>query len=188
MIYSTVRRGRCLSSHCHLLEEGRNRKTNLLFHQSDVPKRPNMAPENVPGNLTDKFTLNPEFHQKEPQMERPVCENDRWKGGVKSATVWIWWRNRMFPGLVRLVSVMRLVSMVFHQTHLATRAEYLEWLRQSSGSAWGRSCCLQPDAQTFLYKNDTFKTIKTTFKLRSSAHESQCNRGQRSAKVPSARV
>lgn len=42
------------------------------------------------------------------------------------------------------------------------------------------------DAQTFLYKKDTFKTIKTTFKLRSD--QSRCHRGQRSAQVPSARV
>lgn len=69
-----------MSSHCHLLEEGRNRKTSLFFHRSDVPKRPNMAPENVPGNLTDKFNQNPEFHQ------RRTPKNPKWNGRSEKTT------------------------------------------------------------------------------------------------------
>lgn len=128
-------------------KEGTGRRASSFTSQT-CQNAPTWLPKMSPATSRTNSTKIQSFIKggpKKPQMEQPVWENDRWKGGVKSAAVWIWWRNRMFPGLVRLVSMVQLVSMVFHQTHLATRAEYLEWLRQSSGSAWEWSRCLQSE-------------------------------------------
>lgn len=68
----------------------------------------------------------------------------RWRGERRGSSLNLE-ENSMFPGLVRLVSMVLLVSMVFHQAHLATA---LNTLNDSGGSprtkntgwVWERGC------------------------------------------------